>query len=102
MESVRLCLFDEAKGIQPLVAHSPLMSWMYGFLTVQGFSNGSAKASELGSATAVLMFLTTLSFLPGLGAKPRWFSRALCYARSVLVERCDLLLAAALWSFGEA
>ena len=29
----------EAKGIQPLVAHSPLMSWMYGFLTVRGFSN---------------------------------------------------------------
>lgn len=94
MESVRLCLFDEAKGIQPLVAHSPLMSWMYGFLTVQGFSNGlgiaevliailiglrrwSAKASALGSATAVLMFLTTLSFLlstpgwePSLGGFP--------------------------------
>ena len=29
----------EAKGIQPLVAHSPLMSWMYGFLTVRAFSN---------------------------------------------------------------
>jgi reactive chlorine resistance protein C len=55
----------EAKGIQPLVAHSPLMSWMYGFLTVRAFSNAlgvvevaiailiglrhwSAKASALG------------------------------------------------------
>src|SRR5215472_1869681 len=70
----------EAEGIQPLVAHSPLMSWMYGFLTVRAFSNAlgvlevaiailiglrhwSARASALGSAAAVLMFVTTLSFL---------------------------------------
>ena len=29
----------EAAGIRPLVAHSPLMSWMYGLLSVQGVSN---------------------------------------------------------------
>jgi reactive chlorine resistance protein C len=29
----------EAKGIQPLIAHSPLMGWMYGFLTLRAFSN---------------------------------------------------------------
>ena len=29
----------EAAGIQPLVAHSPLMSWMYGLLSIQGVSN---------------------------------------------------------------
>jgi uncharacterized membrane protein YkgB len=29
----------EAAGIQPLVAHSPLLSWMYGLLSVQGCSN---------------------------------------------------------------
>src|SRR5215467_3382956 len=29
----------EANGIQPLVANSPLMGWLYGFLSVQGFSN---------------------------------------------------------------
>jgi len=27
----------EAKGIQPLVAKSPLMGWMYGFLTLRAF-----------------------------------------------------------------
>ena len=27
----------EANGIQSLVAHSPLMSWMYDFLTVRAF-----------------------------------------------------------------
>src|SRR5438132_979776 len=70
----------EAKGIEPLVAHSPLMSWLYGFLTVRAFSNAlgivevaiailiglrhwSAKVSALGSGGAVLMFLSTLSFL---------------------------------------
>src|SRR3954451_11970913 len=29
----------EAVGIQQLVAHSPLMSWMYALLSVQGASN---------------------------------------------------------------
>jgi Protein of unknown function, DUF417 len=29
----------EAAGIQPLVAHSPLMSWMYVVLSLQGVSN---------------------------------------------------------------
>lgn len=29
----------EAKGIEPLVTHSPFMSWMYSFLSVQTFSN---------------------------------------------------------------
>lgn len=29
----------EAEGIQSLVANSPLMSWLYRFLSVQGLSN---------------------------------------------------------------
>ena len=29
----------EANGIQPLVANSPFMGWLYGFLSVQTFSN---------------------------------------------------------------
>src|SRR5258708_38108215 len=29
----------EAKGIQPLVAHSPLMGWMYGFRRLRAFSH---------------------------------------------------------------
>jgi reactive chlorine resistance protein C len=31
--------FASEGGVQPLVAHSPLMSWMYGFLTVRAFSD---------------------------------------------------------------
>jgi len=29
----------EAAGIQPLVLHSPLMSWMYAVLSIQAVSN---------------------------------------------------------------
>ena len=70
----------EATGIQPLVAHSPLMSWMYAVLSVRGVSNLigvieialavllalrsiSAKASFVGSVGSVLTFLLTTSFL---------------------------------------
>jgi reactive chlorine resistance protein C len=70
----------EAAGIQPLVAHSPLMSWMYVILSVQGVSNligtieialavllalrpVSAKASFVGSLGSIVTFLLTTSFL---------------------------------------
>jgi reactive chlorine resistance protein C len=111
----------EAEGIQSLVAHSPLMRWMYGFLTVRAFSNAlgvvevaiailiglrpwSAKASALGSAAAVLMFLTTLSFLfstpgwePSLGGFP-----SLSALPGQFLLKDVVLLGAAIWSLGEA
>jgi reactive chlorine resistance protein C len=111
----------EAKGIQPLVAHSPLMGWMYGFLTVPAFSDAlgvvevaiailialrhwSAKASALGSGAAVLMFLTTLSFLlstpgwePSLGGFP-----SLSALPGQFLLKDVVLLGAAIWSFGES
>ena len=71
---------EEAAGIQPLVAHSPLMSWMYAVLSVRGVSNligaieigialllalrpVSAKASFAGSVGAIITFVLTASFL---------------------------------------
>ena len=111
----------EAKGIQPLVAHSPLMGWMYSILSVRQFSAGlgvvevgiailiavrpwSAKASAIGSAAAVLMFLTTLSFLfstpgwePSLGGFP-----ALSGSVGQFLIKDVVLLGAATWSLGEA
>jgi uncharacterized membrane protein YkgB len=98
----------EAKGIQLLVAHSPLMSWMYGIVTVRQFSNAlgivevsiailigfrhwSAKASAIGSALAVLMFLTTLSFLffnSRMGAEPRRVSCSFRSGRAILNKGC--------------
>ena len=110
----------EAEGIQPLVAHSPLLSWFYRFLSVQQFSAGlgfveagvavlialrplSTKASAIGSGIAVLMFLTTLSFLfstpgwePTLGGFP-----ALSGAVGQILLKDVVLLGAAIWSLGE-
>src|SRR6516165_2878618 len=85
----------EAEGIRPFVTNSPVMSWVYGLLSVQGFSAVlgvvevaialliaarpfAPRASALGSALAIGMFLTTLSFLfttpgvwePSLGGFP--------------------------------
>ena len=111
----------EAKGIEPLVVHSPFMGWMYSFLSVQAFSSvlgvievtiailialrhWSAKASALGSAAAVIMFLTTLSFLfstpgwePSLGGFP-----SLSALPGQFLLKDLVLLGAALWSLGEA
>ena len=70
----------EADGIQPLVAHSPFLSWMNLVLSKQGVSNVigvieilvavllalrpvSARAAFLGGAGAVITFVLTSSFL---------------------------------------
>jgi uncharacterized membrane protein YkgB len=110
----------EAHAIQPLVATSPLMNWLYRFFSVQGLSNllgvveisagtliglrpVSARLAAAGSAFGVATFLTTLSFLfslPGweksLGGFP-----ALSGSGGFLLK--DLvLLGVSLWSLGEA
>src|SRR5918992_5839003 len=76
----------EAEGIKPLVESSPLMSWMYRFLSIQAASNVigvaeivaavliairpiSARLAAIGSVIAVFTFLTTLTFLFSL---PGW------------------------------
>ena len=60
---------EEAAGIQPLVAHSPLMSWMYDLLSVQGASN---MIGSIEITVAVLIGLRPLfpkaSFIGSLGA----------------------------------
>jgi len=111
----------EAAGIQPLVANSPLMGWMYGFLSVRAFSNllgtvevavavmialrpVSSRIAAVGSGMAVMMFLTTLSFLfstpgwePSLGGFP-----ALSVVPGQFLLKDVVLLGAAVWSLGEA
>ena len=69
-----------------------------------GLRPWSAKASVVGSAGAVLMFLTTLSFLlstpgwePSLGGFP-----ALSALPGQFLLKDVVLLGAALWSLGEA
>jgi reactive chlorine resistance protein C len=111
---------EEAAGIQPLVAHSPLMSWMYGLLSVQGVSNLigaieiataalmalrtlSPKASFVGSSAAVVTFVLTISFLfstPGAAHFRHGFP-VLGDAGQFLIK--DLvLLGASFWTASEA
>jgi uncharacterized membrane protein YkgB len=111
----------EANGIQPLVANSPFMGWVYHFLSTQAFSNVlgvvelaiatlialrllSPAMAAVGSGAAVVMFLTTLSFLfstpgwePSLGGFP-----ALAVVPGQFLLKDVVLLGAALWSLGEA
>ena len=112
----------EAEGISGFVANSPLMSWVYGFMSVRAFSAVlgvveltiailiaarpfSAQASVLGSALAIGMFLTTLSFLittpgawePSLGGFP-----ALSALPGQFLIKDLALLGISLWTFGEA
>jgi uncharacterized membrane protein YkgB len=70
----------EAHGIQPLVANSPLMSWLYRVFSLQAVSNligiveiivallislrpFSARISFIGSLGAIITFVLTVSFL---------------------------------------
>jgi uncharacterized membrane protein YkgB len=70
----------EAQGIQPLVANSPLMFWLYRIFSLQGVSNLigiieilvallialrplSARLSFVGSLGAIITFVLTVSFL---------------------------------------
>src|SRR5262245_40504982 len=112
----------EAEGIRPFVANSPLMSWVYGLMSVRGFSTVlgvvevaialliaarpfAPRVSALGSALAVGMFLTTLSFLvttagvwePILGGFP-----ALSAFPGQFLIKDLALLGISLWTLGEA
>ena len=111
----------EATGIQPLVAHSPFVSWMYDFMSVRSFSAmlgcieiGTAAllglryvspiASAAGSLIAIGLFATTLSFLittpgwePTLGGFP-----ALSAMPGQFLLKDIVLFGASVWSLGES
>lgn len=111
---------DEAHGIQPLVASSPLMSWLYRIFSLQAVSNligvteiavaalialrpFSPKLSFIGSIGAVVTFLLTVSFLfstPGAFHFSYGFP-VLGEAGQFLIK--DLvLLGASIWTAAEA
>ena len=111
----------EASGIEPMVRNSPLLGWTYALLSVRGFSNVlgvveiaiaalialrplSPKLAAVGSAAAVAMFVTTLTFLfstpgwePSLGGFP---SLAVVPGQFLLKDL--VLLGGSMWSLGEA
>jgi uncharacterized membrane protein YkgB len=111
----------EANAIQPLVASSPLMSWVYDIFSVTTFSAvlgvvelataaliavkpWAPRASIVGSVMAIGMFAVTLSFMfttPGVMALEAGGFPVLSMVGNFLVKDV-VLLAVALWTLGDA
>jgi uncharacterized membrane protein YkgB len=112
----------EAAGIQPLVAHSPFLGWLYGTFSVQGFSDALGtveiiaavliatrpwwpRISAAGSALTMLLFVGTLTFLfttPGITEATAGGFPALSVLPGQFLLKDIVLLGAAVWSLGEA
>ena len=110
----------EAAGIQPLIAHSPIFSWVYGVVSVRAFAavlgTGeiiaalliavrplSPRISAVGSALGVLLFASTLSFLfttPGATAAGGFPVLSVLPGQFLLKDL--VLLGAALWTLGDS
>lgn len=111
----------EAEGIKPFVTNSPLMSWAYHVMTDRAFASliGAIETtfgvliatrpfaplvSALGSLGAVLMFLTTLSFIlttPGVWQPGYGFPYPSPKPGQFLMKDI-VLLGVAIWTAGEA
>lgn len=110
----------EAQAIQPLVANSPLLSWLYVLTGLRGASRiigvaeiaiallvaarpFSSRASVVGSIGAIAMFLTTLSFLVTTPGSWGVVDGVLVPtgAGAFLIKDL-LLLGASVWTAGEA
>src|SRR5262249_7909038 len=112
----------EAEGIRVHLTNSPLMSWVYGSLSVRGSSAVlgaievavavliaarpfSPRATVLGSALAVGMFFTALSFLattPGVWEASAGGFPALSGKPGQFLIKDLALLGISLWSLGES
>lgn len=104
-------------SIQPLITHSPLLSWLYGIFNVStlGYALGSAeifaallialrplwpRVSAVGSVFAVLVFCSTISFLfttPGVFTG----GPVLSMLGEFLIKDI-VLLGVALWTLGDS
>ncbi len=111
----------ESQGISGFVSNSPFMSWAYDVFSKGQFSAilgaveiltalliaarpFSAALSAIGSALAVGMFLTTLTFLfstPGVVETSLGFPALSAMPGQFLIKDV-VLLAAALWTAGES
>jgi reactive chlorine resistance protein C len=111
----------EAQGIQPLVANSPFMGWVYEVFSVTTFSTllgvvevATAvllavkpwwpKISAVGSVIAVGLFLATISFLfttPGIGEESAGGFPLLSMTGQFLIKDVALL-GIAVWTLADA
>ena len=110
----------EATAIQPLIAHSPIFSWIYGVVSVRAFAAvlGTAeiiaalliairplspRISVIGSAMGVLLFLSTVSFLfttPGATAAGGFPVLSVLPGQFLLKDL--VLVGASLWTLGDS
>jgi len=110
----------EATAIQPFIAHSPLMSWLYHIFSVRALGAVlgttevvaavlialrplSARVSAVGSAFGILLFLSTLSFLfstPGVTAAEGFPVLSVLPGQFLLKDL--VLIGASLWTLGES
>ena len=112
----------EATAIQPLIAHSPLLSWLYHIFSIRalGAALGTAeitaallialrpawpRVSAAGSAFGVLLFASTLSFLfttPGATVSSAGGFPVLSVLPGQFLLKDLVLIGAALWTLGDA
>lgn len=110
----------EAEGIRPLIEHSPLLSWMYSFLSLRAASSLigvveisvallmalrpiSPRASLFGSLGAIITFLITVSFLfTTSGVLDHRYAVPLLGAVGGFLIKDLALLGCAVWTAGEA
>lgn len=112
---------SEAMRIQQYIAHSPFLGWLDDMLSVRAVSGASGtveiiaavlvalrpwlpRLSAAGSALAVLLFLSTLSFLfstPGVGDPAAGGFPALSPVGQFLLKDV-VLLGASVWTLGES
>jgi uncharacterized membrane protein YkgB len=112
----------EATAIQPLIAHSPLLSWLYHIFSVRALAAvlGTTeiiaalliaarpvwpRVSVAGSAFGVLLFAATLSFLfttPGVTAAPAAGFPVLSVLPGQFLLKDIVLIGAALWTLGDS
>jgi uncharacterized membrane protein YkgB len=112
----------EAAAIQPLIAHSPLLSWLYHLFSVRALAAvlGTAeiiaallialrpfwpRVSAAGSAFGVLLFASTLSFLfttPGVTVAPAGGFPVLSVLPGQFLLKDLVLIGAALWTLGDS
>jgi reactive chlorine resistance protein C len=110
----------EAAAIQPLIAHSPLLSWLYHIVSVRALAAvlGTTeilaallialrpvwpRVSAAGSAFGVLLFAATLSFLvttPGVPAAGGFPVLSVLPGQFLLKD--IVLIGAALWTLGDS
>jgi uncharacterized membrane protein YkgB len=110
----------EATAIQPLIAHSPIFSWLYSAFSVRTFAAllGSAeivaalliavrplspRLSVIGSAMGILLFLSTVSFLfttPGVTAAGGFPVLSVLPGQFLLKDL--VLVSASLWTLGDS